>query len=367
MKRPFDLAIILAGWIIALSQPAFSKIVWQRSVEPWSYFRSNQINVETSPLYLENGKIYAVSSRGRYLVLDAGSGKRLVKARLKYRASSGLLVDEGMVYFGAQSGEMVCLKAETGEVIWTYPLKVIDISPPAVFGDLVIFQTGINEIIALNKFSGQWAWTYNHSAADDISIMGISGPVVDKEYVYLGTSDGYLLALRADDGRVLWKKLIFSHGKFRDIDASMPQDETTIYVCDFYGEISAVSKKTGEKYWSYEVGGAVGLFLQGEVLYISSRDGMLHALDKTTGLKIWESELVSVENPSLRVKLLKPEVYKNWIIVPNQQGKIFLLNPESGNLEKTLYPLKRISVPVLIGGDWMYLYANKGIIYKIRD
>jgi outer membrane protein assembly factor BamB len=366
VSRRFSIVCCCFLILLTLAPPALARVVWRRSLEPWSLLRSKRINSEKAPPYIEGARIYAVSSRGRYLELDALSGKRLVKARIKYRASSGLLVEEGRVYFGSQSGDLVCLDSDNGEVLWTYPLKVIDISPPAVFGDLLIFQTGIDEVTAINKASGEWVWTYQHPSLNDISIMGISAPMVDKQFVYIGTADGYLLALHGEDGRLVWKKQVFTQGNFRDIDGGLAQDETTIFACDFYGEVVAVSKKTGEKYWSYQVGGLAGPVVEGELVYVAGRDGSVVALDKNTGLKLWDTVIFEPETFTPMKRLLTPTLYKQWLIVPNLQGKIFFLDPTTGQVEKTIHLFKSISVPIQAGDDGMYLFSNKGFLYKLR-
>jgi outer membrane protein assembly factor BamB len=353
--------------VFLLSTSASARVLWRRSLEPWSAFRSKTVRPEKTPPLWQDGKIYAVSSRGRYVVLDADSGRRLVKLKLKFRASSGLLVQEGRVYFGSDTGELVCLDAASGSLLWTYTLKIIDISPPIIAGDFVIFQTGLDAVTALNKTTGEWAWTYQHHRISDIAIMGMSAPAADEQLVHLGTSDGYLLALHWQDGSLAWKKQLFSKGNFRDIDAGLVTDETTIFASDYSGETAAVSRRSGDKYWDFQAGGLARPVLSGGTLYIAGRDGRVVALDKKTGLKQWETEIEKAKKIVPETRLLTPALYKQWLIVPNLQGKIFFLDPTTGKVEQTIHLFKSISVPIQAGAgdDGLYLFSNKGIIYKM--
>lgn len=359
-KISLGLLIVFLG-----SNSASARVLWKRSLEPWSHFRSKTARPEKTPPLLQDGKIYTVSSRGRYVVLDADSGRPLVKVMLKFRAASGLLVQEGRVYVGSETGELVCLDAASGSLLWTYPLKIIDISPPIIAGEFVIFQTGLDAVTALNKATGQWAWTYQHHRISDIAIMGMSAAVADEQFVYVGASDGYLLALRGQDGGLAWKKQIFSKGNFRDIDAGLVTDPTTIFACDFYGEMAAVSRRSGDKYWDFQAGGLARPILSKGTLYVASRDGRVVALDKETGLKQWETELEKAKKINPDTRLLTPALYKQWLVVPNLQGKIFFLDPTTGKVEKTIRLFKSISVPIQAGDDSLYLFSNKGFLYKL--
>ena len=347
------------------STSASARVLWKRSLEPWSLFRSKTVRPEKTPPLWQDGKIYTVSSRGKYVVFDADSGRRLVNVKLKFRAASGLLVAEGRVYFGSDTGELVCLEAASGNLLWTYVLKVIDISPPVLDGEFVIFQTGLDAITALNKTTGQWAWTYQHHRISDIAIMGMSAPAADPQLVYVGTSDGYLLALRWQDGAVAWKIQLFNKGNFRDLDAGLSLDPNTIFACDFYGEMAAVSRRTGEKLWDFQAGGLATPVLDGDKIYLASRDGRVVALAKDTGLKLWETKLEEPKKMSPAKRLLTPALYKQKLVVPNLQGKFFFLDPTTGKLEKTTRSLRHASVSLVPGDDSLYLLDNKGIIYKL--
>ena len=352
--------------ILLCSSSASARVVWRRSVEPWSRFRSQTVRSEKTPPVWQEGKIYVVSSRGRYDVFNADSGRRQVKAKLKYRASSGLLVAEGKVVFGSDTGELVCLEAPTGKVLWTYVLKIIDISPPILAGDLVIFQTGLDAVTAVNKTTGEWVWTYQHHRLSDIAVRGISAPLADDQFVYVGTSDGYLLALRAQDGGLAWKKQLFSKGNFRDIDADLSTDGSALFISNFYGETAAVSRKSGEKLWDFQAGGLAQPVLEGDKLYVAARDGRVLALAKDTGLQLWETKLEPPNKMTPADRLLTPARYQQWLVVPNLQGKIFFLDPATGKLEKTKHLFHPISVALQAGDNGLYLLTNKGIIYQLR-
>lgn len=124
-----------------------------------------------------------------------------------------------------------------------------------------------------------------------------SSPAVDRDTLYVGVDDGSLLALRLDDGAVRWRFRTHRH----DAEAASPDaehfgihgspafDENYVYVGDYDGWLYAVRKDDGALGWERKLGGSIGaspvlhdgkLFVavefpdpDGKVFVLDARDG----------------------------------------------------------------------------------------------
>jgi hypothetical protein len=111
-------------------------------------------------------------------------------------------------------------------------------------------------------------------------------PVVARGRLYLGTLRGFLYALDAESGRVLWR---FQAGG--SILHSAATDGDRVYFGAADGKVYALNAATGDLLWTFQTGAALwnAPAWTEDFLYIGSRDGHLYALDRLRGSLRWRA------------------------------------------------------------------------------
>ena len=105
--------------------------------------------------------------------------------------------------------------------------------------------------------------------------------------VYVGSSGGRFEALRATDGRRLWK--VDVRGGISSVPL-LHQPSKSIYFGSQNGEMYAVDSATGKVRWRYSTQGTINprpAYCEGVLLFTSS-EGRIYALDAQTGKWRWQ-------------------------------------------------------------------------------
>ena len=156
--------------------------------EKWRFF--NDLSwVITSPAVADGKVFFATSDSSLFHVVDANSGKSVIRQRAKaYMFSSPTIVGD-VVFIGVLNGTLEARDAKTGELLWDFPVDSSKRNNGWV-------------LTADRKFNDPWlfhsSWREAPIVANvhQIGIGGIfSSPLVVNGVVYFGSADGSLYAL----------------------------------------------------------------------------------------------------------------------------------------------------------------------------
>ena len=331
----------------------------------FSRLRSEAVRPERAKPVIHNGLIYHLSSRKIMVVFDL-SGKKRLEHKLDFAPVAGFVIDDGLIYVGGDDGKFHCLRAVDGEEVWSNDQKVIDFSKPLIYEDLVIFQTGRDLVLALDKKTGEWRWEYQHLRPDSLAIRSLCPPLSADGVIYIGLNSGFVAALNADTGRLLWKTRPFRGEQFTDVNAPLEVDETTVYAVAVSGQLAALSRKTGKVYWRYEGGGMGGLRLDREAgkLYLVTDQAELLCLDKLTGKVVFHAELPAGKHKRFRNLPTRPLMLGPYVVTVARGGKVMALDKDTGELKMTYDYYARTSTPAvgLPDGSGFLVIDNRGVI-----
>ena len=159
-----------------------------------------------------DGKIVFGSYDGNIYCIDAYKGTLLWKFKTGYRVSSTPAVVDGKVYTGADDGYVYCIDLNTGTQVWKRPAGGVaegalfrsmpqKRSSPMVVGNRIYVGAMDGKVYCFDT-DGNQKWVYT---ATNIT-YGISGsPYVYKGVVYIASGDGFLHAINATNGNMIWK------------------------------------------------------------------------------------------------------------------------------------------------------------------
>ena len=238
---------------------------------------------------------------------------------------AGAVIDGDSLYFGASDGLFYCVNTLKGTVNWTYPIRSEGLARPFFKDGVIYFLAGNNIAYALDAKTGKLRWLYTRRDQSNLSIRGGSQPNVFDGIVYLGFSDGNLVALKEATGSLVWETTLSHSRRFRDVDAHPVVDGIHIFVTSYDGAIYCLNRKSGKVIWHVDGGGDTAVTLSGEHLYYSSSSGDTVALDKSSGKVLW-----SVKNPIGMGG--RPTLYGDLLLVGQLNGPLLVMDPQRGSI-----------------------------------
>jgi len=217
------------------------------------------------------------------------------------------LVLNGRIYAPNADHHLYALDFQ-GNLLWKFKAEKALWSQPVSDGKR-IYQASMDHFLyALDPDTGQKLW------AQDLGGAAIYAPVLSEDGVlYVSTLARNVLAIQADNGKILWQKAFENNFWSRPL-----LHDGTLYLGDLGGKIYAVSAKDGALIWENSVGEAVTgapTWVDGRVIF-TSESGKVIAFSED-GTAQWT---VTVEG-----KLYNgPVVAGERLLVGVTQGKILI-------------------------------------------
>ncbi|MCC7441444.1 MAG: PQQ-binding-like beta-propeller repeat protein [Bdellovibrionales bacterium] len=204
---------------------------------------------------------------------------------------SELLAAGDAVYFGGGDGFLYSVSAETGRVNWRYEVRNAVVSKPTLAEGRLFVTASDDTVYGFDAGSGEWLWHYRRRSTPSASIHGASSPLVNGDTVLVGLSDGFLVGLGLQDGKLKWERKLHTGNKFTDVDAHPVKNGSTVYVPSYDGQVYALDARTQEVQWKADAGGSRQVLVDDARVILPSSDGHVYALSKESGKTLWKFEL----------------------------------------------------------------------------
>ena len=188
-----------------------------------------------------NNNIFVPRDDGNIISLVANTGKLNWLVSISARSGRNELeslrdveitpiIDNGVLYIGSFQGNLVSIDIFTGSIIWSKPMSVI--SHLSVDSSYLYASDNSGSIYALDKYDGSVVW--KQSMPEQIITTQTH---VIAEYLVTLSTQGHIIILNKEDGRLLTKKDILS-----DID---PQSkglmiDKLLYIVSKDGRLNAI-------------------------------------------------------------------------------------------------------------------------------
>ena len=141
-----------------------------------------------------------------------------------------------------------------------------------------------HSVYAFRVSDGQQVW--NYTTGDYVN----SSPAVANNVVYIGSDDGYVYALNATTGNLIWKFNCNAAYPYDGVSASPAVVNGVVYIASYDGNVFALDAQSGNKIWNHNTATLASstsspIFGNGTV-YISTENGV-YALNADTGEEVW--------------------------------------------------------------------------------
>ena len=163
-----------------IKQTATTTLIWQAKI-------GASEDTDFTPV-IEAGYVYAASSNGEVVKLDATNGKQIWRLNAGEKLSGGVGVGGSLVLVGTQKGVVFAYDIE-GKLQWKSKLSSEILSPPRYFDGVVITRTGDSRIYGINANDGSRKWVYDRTSPA-LTLRSSAGVVVDGGAVYAGFGGG---------------------------------------------------------------------------------------------------------------------------------------------------------------------------------
>jgi outer membrane protein assembly factor BamB len=220
---------------------------------------------------------------------------------------------------------------------------------PAILADRIFAADGYGRVEAFDRFSGKRLWRaqlprengglfsgFNFLDRTDHSF--ISGGVgVGGGYVFLGSTNGEVIAFSAADGSEVWRA-----GVDGEVLAPPASGEGLVFVQTIDGSLMALEIDTGEVRWELDnqvpiltLRGTATPVYDGGVVYAGLANGNLLAVRAENGEPIWEHRVMLPEGRSELDRMVDvdstPLVDGPMIYVVSYQGNVRGVRRQDGN------------------------------------
>jgi eukaryotic-like serine/threonine-protein kinase len=247
------------------------------------------------------GRVFVATSA--IAAYDAASGAALWSRPVDTYIPRGIATDGGHVYVAERT--IYALAAADGTVSWTFqPAANASLGVPALDQGVLYAGTAEHTVYAVQAGSGRQLWVADVAPGARFPTV-VRGVAPSEGVVYVAAeqwrsangdvSTGLLAALRAADGRLLWRAETPRGDGRQGFSAAPAVAGRYVVAGDALGNaVTAFDKDTGKLLWRFAgksgfAGFGVTPAVRGETVYAASGDGDVVALRLATGELAWRT------------------------------------------------------------------------------
>lgn len=341
---------------------------------------SNRNQRLSAPLVATSEAVFAMDARGQVVALNLANGSRLWRFDAVPRGESrgvlggGLAVVGGAVFVTTGYGEVIALDVQDGGELWRTQLSVPLASPPTVTGELLFVVSADNQTFGLRVRDGSPVW--NHvGIAETAGLVGAGSPAADAGIVVVPYSSGEMVAVRADNGQVVWTDSLSrggattALGEITDINGHPVVDRGTVYAIGHSGRMVADDVATGARLWTQDISGSGSPWIAGDFLYLITSEDELVALSRNDGRIRWVTELPRFEKPETLedpIAWAGPVLGSDRLIIVSSTGDAVAVSPYTGRMLGSLRLSDPAFVPPILVDGWLLFLTDDGAIVAYR-
>jgi outer membrane protein assembly factor BamB len=205
------------------------------------------------------------SDQGLYCV-DARDGSVHWRFETVGAVQSAPLYDAATesLYFGSSDGALYKVDARNGELRYRFATNAEVSERPVLVQGRLYFVNANDTVIALDAATGKMLWNQHRTPTTGMQIVGNSGILVWRSRVFVGFSDGIVVAYDATSGVERWQPV--------DLAA---EAESNLGVLPQHFDVDTTP---------------VAGYIDGSpVVYVASAEGGLFALDADSGTQVWQN------------------------------------------------------------------------------
>lgn len=315
-----------------------------------------------APVVTERG-ILTASPFGEVVLLSE-QGRFIWRRQVADQITAPLAQDSRHMAVVTGNGDLLLLDWD-GNTHWSTRISALATEAPVMLEDRVIVQTTDGRIMALERNSGRVLWSYQ-DAEPDLTVTGTARPVVVDDLVVTGLANGKLIALNIRDGSPAWEyRIARAQGKtdvsrLVDVDASVTRLDGLILAAGYQGDMLVIEAATGQVVASRPLSTYNSVVAGEQYWYAVNDQSHVLALDPQTLETVWAQDQFTYR------RLSEVVIWRDALAVSDGLGYVHLLDAETGDwlISREIDWTGVSTAPVLMG-DYLLQYGNSSRIKRL--
>jgi outer membrane protein assembly factor BamB len=231
---------------------------------------------------------------------------------------------------------------------------------------VVVVRSGDSRIYGLSTVDGKRKWVYER-ATPSLSLRSNAGVALADGAAYVGFAGGKMVALKADDGKLLWEasvalpKGVTEIERIADITSVPVVDGRVVYAVAFQGRVAAVDRTNGRVLWNRDISSYNGLSADDGRVFVTHSGGAVYSLDNGSGKSYWR------QGGLLNRQVSAPMPIGEYVAVGDLEGYVHFLGNDDGAFAARIQTDKSpvLAQPVYLGDSRLLVQTSGGGIYAI--
>jgi len=375
---------------------------WSKGIGKGSYRKGR---VVASPV-VAGGKIYAMDGANKVIAMDAATGSTQWQYKVKVESvgrtrrgktsivdrikdpfilgdrggsdkeavGGGVAVADGRVYMSSGFGVVAALDAVTGEQIWRKRTRTPMHSAPVVSDGRMFVVSDDNELFAFDADTGAVLWTYQ-GIVETARMLTSPSPAVVEDVVVAPFSSGEIVALRVQNGTVLWQDALSARGNLtplatlNDIASGPVVVDGYVFASSQSGSFAAFDLRTGQRVWSQPAGALSFPMVTGDFIYTATTEGELVCMSKADGTVVWLTQLQGFKKQKARKKRISwagPVMAGERLVLMGSHGEAVEVNPYTGEIIRSYKLAGNVYVAPIVANDTVYYITDDAKLVALR-
>lgn len=327
-----------------------------------------------------DGRIYTMDAEHLVSAFSTADGERLWRVSVadgqsdRDAIAGGIAYENGRLFVASGFARVIALDAATGAELWRKRVASPTHADPTAAGGRLFATTLDSRLVALDGASGAELWSHQ-AIGETARLIGGGGPAVDAGVVVAPFSSGELVALRQENGRVLWTDSLATTRRLDElatlaqIHAAPVIDRGGVFAISYGGVLAAIDLRTGNRVWEQDLGGLIRPWIAGNFIYQLTKDNELVCLSRNDGRVYWVKTLPAYENEKKQedpILWVGPVVAGDRLIVAGSTGRLLSVSPYDGSIIGREQLRRGTSVSPIVAEETLYVLQNDATLVAYR-
>ena len=274
-------------------------------------------------------------------------------------STAGIIENKGVVsentfYITSRGGYLYALDVESGDLRWQVRSErgADFTTSPLILRDLIILGTSDGYLYTISANSRRKVWEYKICETVTTPLVVSS----DGSIIYLGGSDKNAYAVEISSGKILWSFPVGAR-----ISAGIIFNQDSLYLVNEEGTLYCLNRGTGSLSWKTSIDDTVRTtpLLVNDFIYVSGLNRVVYAVNLTEKQVKWRAKTTDQI-------ITTPFFYKNRLYIASEDGILYILDTRKGDwIDKVKTEGITTAVSFLAETGIIYLGKEDGSLYAL--
>lgn len=343
----------------ATAQPAFA-FLWRDQVTSWDYLGVEPKEFAVPAHVGPTDEVVVATSEGEVVKYQAANGSLRWRHRVDGAIHAGATVGSNHAFVATLEGGVYALDLQSGEPRWNVQRDHSFESQGAYAEGRLFLSDAADVLHAFDAETGEDLWSYGRNLPEYFTVKGSCTPVIDRDAVYCGFSDGFLAALQIDTGELLWEiDLSGGADNFADVDGAVIIAGNRIFAASYAGGVYALERSSGTPIWRAEVSSIADITRRDDTLFVASALGRVVAIDAEDGTAQWGFKMSKTIPGSIAT-------FGPYVLAFTTEGPVYVLDGDTGYPHMKWRGTSGFLAPVGNGSSRLYAISNHGQVFGLK-